>query len=85
MKVKRVSYGYVVKDAKYINIRIHYISNIMKDYVLEVKGINQEWGYYRIKYFTRFKDLKDFLEKYESEKELLADYYMARLEGKYTL
>ena len=85
MKVKKVSYGYVVEDAKYINIGIHYISNTMKDYELKVKGINQEWGYYRIKYFTRFNELKDFLAKYESEKDLLADYYMARLEGKYTL
>lgn len=87
MKVKRVSYGYgyEVEGAKYIRVKTHYISSTMKGYELVVKRINQEYGYDRIFYSVRFNELKDFLAKYDSERELLADYYMARLEGKITL
>lgn len=85
MKVKRVSYGYEVEGAKYIRVKTHYISSTMKGYELVVKRINQEYGYDRIFYSTRFNELKDFLAKYDSERELLADYYMAKLEGKFTL
>ena len=87
MKVKRVSYGYgyEVEGAKYIRVKTHYISNTMKSYELVVKRINQEYGYDRIFYSLRFNKLKNFLAKYDSERELLADYYMARLDGNYTL
>ena len=42
----------------------------MKGYELIVKRINQEYGYDRIFYSTRFNELKDFLAKYDSEREL---------------
>lgn len=85
MKVKRVSYGYEVEGAKYIRVKTHYISSTMKGYELEVKNIHSLWQNDRIKHFYKLQDLKDFLAKYDSERELLADYYMARLEGKFTL
>ena len=85
MKVKRVSYGYEVDGAKYISIETHYISSTMKSYELIVKRINSEWGVDRIFYTTKLETLKNFLAQYETEKDLIADYYTARLEGKYEL
>ena len=85
MKVKSVSYGYEVDGAKYISITIHYISSTMKSYELIVKRINSEWGVDRIFYTTKLETLKNFLAQYETEKDLIADYYTARLEGKYEL
>ena len=86
MKVKRVnSFRYEVEGATYVSIKVHYISDTMKSYELIVKRINQEWGYDRIKMYCRLNDMKEFLAKYDNERELLADYYMARLEGKFTL
>ena len=85
MKVKRVSYGYEVDGAKYISIKTHYISSTMKSYELIVKRINSEWGVDRIFYTTKLETLKNFLAQYETEKDLIADYYTARLEGKYEL
>ena len=89
MKVKRVSYGYgygyEVDGAKYIRVKIHYSSSTRKGYKLVVKRINQEYGYDIIFYSLRFNDLKNFLAKYDSERELIADYYMAKLEGKFTI
>ena len=82
MKVKRVSYGYEVEGAKYISVKTHYISSTMKGYELIVKRIDQEYGYDRIFYSTRFETFKNFLAQYETEKDLLFDYYTARLEGK---
>lgn len=86
MKVKRVSsFRYEVEDAKYISIDKHYITNTLSSYELEVKNIHSPWQKDRIKLFYKLQDLKDFLAKYDSERELLADYYMAKLEGKFTL
>ena len=86
MKVKRVSsFRYEVEDVKYICIDKHYITNTLSSYELEVKNIHSPLQKDRIKLFYKLQDLKDFLAKYDSERELLADYYMAKLEGKFTL
>ena len=86
MKVKRVKSGYYnVEEAKYVRIRTGYISSTMTYYELYVRKINSEYGEDRIFYTHKLETLKNFLAQYETEKDLLFDYYTARLEGKYHL
>lgn len=85
MKVKKDEFRYKVEGAKYVFIRDYYISNTLKHYELCVRKFGGDCGYDRIKLYSRLSELKDFLAKYDNEKDLLADYYMARLEGKFTL
>ena len=86
MKVKRVKSGYYnVEEAKYARIRTGYISSTMTYYELYVRKINSEYGEDRIFYTHKLETLKNFLAQYETEKDLLVDYYIARLEGKYEL
>ena len=86
MKVKRVKSGYYnVEEAKYVRIRTGYISSTMTYYELYVRKINSEYGEDRIFYTHKLETLKNFLAQYETEKDLLADYYIARLEGKHEL
>ena len=86
MKVKRVKSGYYnVEEAKYVHIRTGYISSTMTYYELYVRKINSEYGEDRIFYTHKLETLKNFLAQYEAEKDLLADYYIARLEGKHEL
>ena len=83
MKVKRNEDGiYKVEGAKYVRIIDSYFSNTKKCYELVVRSINpNEWND-RIFYTYKLKTLKEFLAQYETEKDLLFDYYTARLDGK---
>ena len=83
MKVERVRSGYYkVEGAKYVRIETGYITDTKRCYELNIKRIDSEWGVDRIFYTTKFETLKNFLAQYETEKDLLFDYYTARLEGK---
>lgn len=86
MKVERVRSGYYkVEGAKYIRIETGYITDTKRCYELNIRRIDSEWREDRIFYTTKLETLKMFLAQYETEKDLLADYYIARLEGKYEL
>lgn len=86
MEVKRNKDGfYRVEGAKYVWITDSYFTNTKKCYELVVKKINSQYGKDRIFYTYKLKTLKNFLAQYETEKDLLFDYYTARLEGKYSL
>ena len=86
MKVKRNEDGiYKVEGAKYVRIIDSYFSNTVKCYELVVRSINPNKLNDRIFYTYKLETLKNFLAQYETEKDLLADYYIARLEGKYEL
>ena len=88
MKVKRDEDGfYKVEGAKYIHIRTGYISSTRTyyDYELYVRKISLNDGNDTIFYTHKLETLKNFLAQYETEKDLLADYYIARLEGKHEL
>ena len=86
MKVKRVKSGYYnVEEAKYVRIIDSYFSNTKKCYELVVRNISSNCGNDRIFYTHKLETLKNFLAQYETEKDLLADYYIARLEGKHEL
>ncbi len=87
MKVKRSENGsYKIEGAKYIRLEIGYITENKKCYELLVDSINKpKWKVDRIFYTKKLETLKMFLAQYETEKDLLADYYIARLEGKYEL
>ena len=86
MKVERIRSGYYkVEGAKYVRIETGYITDTKRCYELNIKRIDSEWGVDRIFYTTKLETLKNFLAQYETEKDLLADYYIARLEGKYEL
>ena len=83
MEVKRNGDGfYKVEGAKYVRVRDSYFTNTKKRYELTVKKINSQWGEDRIFYTYKLENLKQFLAQYETEKDLLFDYYTARLEGK---
>ena len=83
MKVKRDEDGfYRVEGAKYVRIVDSYISNTEKCYELVVRSISSNYGNDTIFYTYKLKTLKEFLAQYETEKDLLYDYYTARLEGK---
>ena len=86
MEVKRTKDGiYKIEGAKYVRIRDSYLTNTKKCYELVVRSISpNEWND-RIFYTYKLKTLKEFLAQYENEKDLLFDYYTARLEGKYEL
>ena len=78
MKVKRDEDGfYKVEGAKYVRIRAYY--------ELYVRKISSNDGNDTIFFTYKLETLKNFLAQYETEKDLLADYYIARLEGKYHL
>ena len=86
MKVKRNEDGiYKVEGAKYVRIIDSYFSNTVKCYELVVRSINPNKLNDRIFYTYKLETLKNFLAQYETEKDLLADYYIARLEGKHEL
>ena len=86
MEVKRTKDGiYKIEGAKYVRVRDSYFTNTKKCYELTVKKINSQWGEDRIFYTYKLETLKHFLNQYETEKDLLFDYYTARLEGKYEL
>lgn len=86
MKVKRNEDGiYKVEGAKYVHIIDSYFSNNKKCYELVVRDISSNYGTDRIFYTYKLETLKNFLAQYETEKDLLADYYIARLEGKHEL
>ena len=86
MKVKRNEDGfYKIEGAKYVRVIDRPISNNEKCYELVVRSISSNYVNDTIFYTYKLKTLKEFLDKYETEKDLLADYYIARLEGKYHL
>ena len=83
MKVKKDGDGfYKIEGTKYVRIIRSYFSDTQSCYELVVRSINpNEWND-RIFYTYKLKTLKEFLAQYETEKDLLYDYYTARLEGK---
>lgn len=83
MTVKRDEDGfYKIEGTKYVRIIRSYFSDTQSCYELVVRSINQnEWND-TIFYTYKLKTLKEFLAQYETEKDLLYDYYTARLEGK---
>ena len=86
MKVKRDEDGfYRIEGAKYVRVIDRPISNNEKCYELVVRNISSNYGNDTIFYTYKLKTLKEFLDKYENEKDLLFDYYTARLEGKHEL
>ena len=86
MEVTRTKDGiYKIEGAKYVRVRDSYFTNTKKCYELTVKSINSQYGEDRIFYTYKLETLKHFLAQYETEKDLLFDYYTARLEGKYEL
>ena len=86
MKVKRSEDGiYKIEGAKYVRIIDSYFSNTKKCYELVVRSISPNEYNDRIFYTYKLETLKNFLAQYETEKDLLADYYIARLEGKQEL
>ena len=86
MEIKRNKDGfYKIEGAKYVRIVDSYISNTEKRYELVVRSISSNYGNDTIFYTYKLKTLKEFLDKYENEKDLLFDYYTARLEGKHEL
>ena len=86
MKVERIKSGYYkVEGAKYISIETGYITDTKRCYELNIRNIDSTWKVDRIFYTTKLETLKMFLAQYKTEKDLLADYYIARLEGKYEL
>ena len=86
MEVKRTKDGiYKIEGAKYVRVETGYITETKKCYELTVKSIDSTWKVDRIFYAYKLENLKHFLAQYETEKDLLADYYIARLEGKYEL
>ena len=83
MKVKRDEDGfYKIEGTKYVRIIDSYITNTEKCYELVVRNISSNYGNDTIFYTYKLKTLKEFLAQYETEKDLLYDYYIARLEGK---
>ena len=86
MKVKRNEDGfYKIEEAKYVRVIDRPISNNEKCYELVVRNISSNYGNDTIFYTYKLKTLKEFLAQYENEKDLLFDYYTARLEGKHHL
>lgn len=83
MTVKRDEDGfYKIEGTKYVRIIRSYFSDTQSCYELVVRSISpNEWND-RIFYTYKLKTLKEFLAQYETEKDLLYDYYTARLEGK---
>ena len=83
MEVKRTKDGfYKIEGTKYVRIIDSYITNTEKCYELVVRNISSNYGNDTIFYTCKLKTLKEFLAQYETEKDLLFDYYTARLEGK---
>ena len=86
MKVKRDEDGfYKIEGTKYVRIIRSYYSDTQSCYELVVRSISPNKLNDRIFYTYKLKTLKEFLDKYETEKDLLFDYYTARLEGKHHL
>ena len=83
MKIKRDEDGiYKIEGTKCVRIIRSYFSDTQSCYELVVRSISpNEWND-RIFYTYKLKTLKEFLAQYETEKDLLYDYYTARLEGK---
>ena len=86
MEVKRTKDGiYKIEGAKYVRIIRSYFSDTQSCYELVVRSLNPTRLNDRIFYTYKLETLKHFLAQYETEKDLLFDYYTARLEGKYEL
>ena len=86
MKVKRDEDGfYKIEGTKYVRVIDSYFTNTKKCYELVVRSISPNKCNDRIFYTYKLENLKQFLAQYETEKDLLFDYYTARLEGKYEL
>lgn len=86
MKVKRDEDGfYKIEGAKYVHIIRSSYTDALSCYELAVRNISSNYGYDTIFYTYKLKTLKEFLAQYETEKDLLFDYYTARLEGKHHL
>ena len=86
MEVKRTKDGiYKIEGAKYVRVIDSYFTNTKKCYELVVRSISPNKCNDIIFYTYQLKTLKEFLAQYETEKDLLFDYYTARLEGKYEL
>ena len=86
MKVKRDEDGfYKIEGAKYVRVIRSYDSDTQSCYELVVRSISPNSWNDRLFYTYKLKTLKEFLAQYETEKDLLFDYYTARLEGKYEL
>ena len=86
MTVKKDEDGfYKVEGAKYVRIIRSYYTDTQSCYELVVRNIGLNYGNDTIFYTYKLKTLKEFLAQYETEKDLLFDYYTARLEGKHEL
>ena len=86
MKVERIKSGYYkVEGAKYIRIETGYITDTRRCYELNIRSIDSTWKEDRIFHTHKLETLKKFLAQYETEKDLIADYYIARLVGKHEL
>ena len=86
MKVERIKSGYYkVEGAKYIRIETGYITDTRRFYELNIRSIDSTWKDARIFHTHTLETLKKFLAQYETEKDLIADYYIARLVGKHEL
>ena len=86
MKVERIKSGYYkVEGAKYIRIETGYITDTRRCYELNIRSIDSTGKEDRIFHTHKLETLKNFLAQYETEKDLIADYYIARLEGKHEL
>ena len=82
MKVKRDKDGfYKIEGTKYVRVIDSYFTNTKKCYELVVRSLNPNKCNDIIFYTYKLKTLKEFLAQYETEKDLLFDYYTARLEG----
>ena len=83
MKIKRDEDGiYKIEGTKYVRIIRSYFSDTQSCYELVVRSISPNKWNDRIFYTYKLKTLKEFLAQYENEKDLLFDYYTARLDGK---
>ena len=83
MEVKRNKDGfYKIEGAKYVRVIRSYYSDTQSCYELVVRSISPNSWNDRIFYTYKLKTLKEFLAQYETEKDLLFDYYTARLDGK---
>ena len=83
MKVKRDEDGfYKIEGTKYVRVIDSYFTNTKKCYELVVRSLNPNKCSDIIFYTYKLENLKQFLAQYETEKDLLYDYYTARLEGK---
>ena len=77
---KKTTIACYIKGARKINVWIHCFSSREKRYELyfDKKTENGEIEKVTIGWFYRFRDLKEFLAKYETEEELLKNCQIYR-------